>query len=108
MPRVAASAHGSNWHALIHFATIPMSFEFPHWGEQVSTSALPRSYIAAQLLVRLPEAFLLLLVVSFIYAAAAAARLMRDTFATWRLDRAGALRAAVMTLARARAILTVC
>ena len=94
--------------ALIHFATIPMSFEFPHWGEQVSTSALPRSYIAAQLLVRLPEAFLLLLVVSFIYAAAAAARLTRDTFATWRLDRAGALRAAVMTLARARAILTVC
>jgi NAD(P)-dependent dehydrogenase (short-subunit alcohol dehydrogenase family) len=54
--------------ALVHFATIPMSFEFPHWGGQISTSALPISYIPAQLLARLPEAFLVLLAVAFIHA----------------------------------------
>jgi hypothetical protein len=94
--------------ALVHFATIPMSFEFPHWGGQVSTDALPRSYIPAQLLVRLPDAFLLLLVVACIYVIASAARLARDTVATWRLDRAAALRASMLTLARARPMLIVC
>jgi hypothetical protein len=46
--------------ALVHFATIPMSYEFPHWGERIRTDALPFSYVPAQLLARLPEAFLLL------------------------------------------------
>lgn len=94
--------------ALVHFATIPMSFEFPHWGGQVSTSALPVSYIPAQLLARLPEAFLVLLAVAFIHGVAAAARLARDAAVTWRVDRGAGLRAGLLTLARARAILVVC
>ncbi len=94
--------------ALVHFATIPISFEFPHWGERVWTSALPLSYLPAQLLVRLPEAFLVLLVVAFVYALAATASLARDAAAKWRVDRGAGLRAAALTLARARAILTVC
>jgi hypothetical protein len=94
--------------ALVHFATIPMSFEFPHWGEQVSTSALPVSYIPAQLLARLPEAFLILLAVGFIHGIAVAASLVRDAVATWRVEGGAGLRAAVLTLARARAILIVC
>jgi hypothetical protein len=94
--------------ALVHFATIPMSFEFPHWGGQVSTSALPVSYIPAQLLARLPEAFLVLLAVAFIHGVAAAARLARDAAVTWRVDRGAGLRARLLTLARARAILVVC
>ncbi len=94
--------------ALVHFAAIPMSFEFPHWGGQVSTSALPVSYIPAQLLARLPEAFLVLLAVAFIHGVAAAARLARDAAVTWRVDRGAGLRAGLLTLARARAILVVC
>ena len=93
--------------ALVHFATIPMSFEFPHWGEQVSTSALPASYIPAQLLARLPEAFLILLAVGFIHGIAVAASLVRDAVVTWRVEGGAGLRAAVLTLARARAILIV-
>jgi hypothetical protein len=94
--------------ALTHFATIPMTFEFPHWGERISTDALPRSYIAGQLLARLPEAFLLLLAVAVIHAVAAAAISARETAAKWRLDRGAGLRTAALTLARERAILVVC
>jgi hypothetical protein len=94
--------------ALVHFATIPMSFEFPHWGGQVSTSALPVSYIPAQLLARLPEAFLILLAVAFIYGIPAAVSLVRDAAATWRIEGGAGLRAAALTLARARAVLIVC
>jgi hypothetical protein len=94
--------------ALVHFATIPVSFEFTHWGEQISTSTLPLSYIPAQLLFRLPEAFLVLLAIACIHAIAAAARLARDVVRkspSWAGTR---LRAAVLTIARERAMLTVC
>jgi hypothetical protein len=94
--------------ALVHFATIPMSFEFPHWGGQVSTSALPVSYIPAQLLARLPEVFLILLAVAFIHGIPAAVSLVRDATATWRIEGGAGLRAAALTLARARAVLIVC
>jgi hypothetical protein len=94
--------------ALIHFATIPVSFEFAHWGKQISTSALPPSYIAAQLLVRLPEAFLVLLAVACVHATAAAARLARDAVAKAHIEGRGLWRAAVLTLARERAMVTVC
>ena len=94
--------------ALIHFATIPVSFEFAHWGKQISTSALPPSYIAAQLLVRLPEAFLVLLAVACVHAIAAAARLARDAVAKAHIEGRGLWRAAVLTLARERAMVTVC
>jgi hypothetical protein len=43
--------------ALVHFATIPMSYEFPSWGQRLWTDALPWSYIPDQLLARLPGAF---------------------------------------------------
>jgi hypothetical protein len=94
--------------ALVHFADIPMSFEFTHWGEQISTSALPRSYIPAQLLVRLPEAFLVLLAVACLRGVAAAVGLAREAVARSRMERGTGLRAAGLTLARQRAIVTVC
>jgi hypothetical protein len=94
--------------ALVHFANIPMAFEFPHWGRRISTSALPASYVPGQLLARLPEAFLLLLVVAFVSAVRTGAVCARDTIAGWRLDSRAGLRAAAMTLARRRAILVVC
>jgi len=94
--------------ALVHFATIPMAFDFPHWGEQIRTNALPRSYIPAQLLARLPEAFLLLLLCAAVYAVAIVAIGARDMAAQWRLDRAAALRSAASALADRRGVLLVC
>jgi hypothetical protein len=93
--------------ALVHFATIPTSFEFTHWGEEISTRALPRSYIPAQLLVRLPEVFLVLLALACLHALVAAARLAREAVAKSRAERGAGLRAATLTLARERAMLTV-
>ncbi|HEY6702728.1 MAG TPA: hypothetical protein VI010_01410, partial [Xanthobacteraceae bacterium] len=94
--------------ALVHFATIPASFEFVHWGKQISTSALPPSYVAAQLLVRLPEAFLALLAVACVHTIVAAARLARDAVAKAHIERRALWRMAVLTLARERAMITVC
>ena len=87
--------------ALVHFASIPMTFEFTHWGERVWTNSLPRSYIPNELLARLPEGFLFLLAVALIFAIPAAATVTRETAETWRqLDRTAALRAAALALAQ--------
>jgi hypothetical protein len=94
--------------ALVHFATIPMSFEFLHWGERIMTDALPRTYIPGQLLARLPDGFLLLLAAALVYAIAATAILGRDSAAKWRLDRGASLRSIALSLARARGALVVC
>jgi hypothetical protein len=93
--------------ALVHFATIPMSYEFPSWGQRLWTDALPWSYIPDQLLARLPGAFLFLLAVAFISAMVGAADLVRQIATAWRDDRIAGLRTAVMTVARARAGLVV-
>lgn len=47
--------------AFRHFGSIPMSYEFAHWGQRVRTDALPLAYVPEQLAARLPLAFLLLL-----------------------------------------------
>jgi hypothetical protein len=56
--------------AFMYFATIPASFPFTHWGEAVTTDALPRTYIPGQWLARLPEAFLALLGIDVFFAVA--------------------------------------
>jgi hypothetical protein len=94
--------------ALVHFATIPMSFEFWHWGGRVTTDALPRTYIPGELMARLPEGFLLLLAAALVHAIAATIALGRESTARWRQDRGAALRAAALRLARARGVLVVC
>jgi hypothetical protein len=116
--------------ALVHFANIPMAFEFPHWGERISTDALPHSYIVGQLLARLPEAFLLLLAVAGVRAVAALAALVRAALASEASGQRGHFisvraghspepgssaresgagwRAAALALARRRALLVVC
>jgi hypothetical protein len=95
--------------ALVHFANMPMAFEFWHWGEVITTDALPLTYIPAQLLARLPMVFLILLAVAFGYAIASAVMLARESAAKWRRDRAEGLRAAALTLVGgARGILVVC
>jgi hypothetical protein len=94
--------------AYTHFATIPMSYELQHWGQRVMTDDLPRTYIPAQLLARLPEAFLALLAVAVGYGIVAALILVRRTTAEWHTDRAAALRAAALTVGGARGVLVVC
>jgi len=47
--------------AYVHFATISAQFEFDHWGERLSTTSLPWSYIPEQWFARLPVGFLALL-----------------------------------------------
>jgi hypothetical protein len=94
--------------ALVHFATIPMTYEFSHWGERVWTSALPAFYIPGQLVARLPEAFLLLLAVAFIHAIAAGIVLAREAGATRRHERNASLRSAALMVARGRAIFVIC
>jgi hypothetical protein len=94
--------------ALVHFATIAVSFEFPHRGAQISTSALPPSYIPAQLLFRLPEAFLLLLAIACIHAVVGAARLASDVLRKPPAELGPRRRAAMLTIARKRPMLTVC
>jgi hypothetical protein len=92
--------------ALTHFATIPMTYEFSHWGERIWTSELPASYIPGQLLARLPGAFLLLLAVACVYAIAAAVALARET--SRRCERGDGWRTAARTIARRRELLIVC
>jgi hypothetical protein len=94
--------------AYVHFTTIPLGFELPHWGRQIMTNDLPRSYIPAQLLARLSEAFLALLAIAFASAIVAAVAFVRETAARWQHDRRTGLRAAALMLGRERAILVVC
>jgi hypothetical protein len=94
--------------ALVHFATIPMSYEFLHWGERIMTDALPRTYIPGQLLARLPDGFLLLLAAALVHAIAATVILGREAAAEWRVDRGASLRIVALALARARGVLILC
>ncbi len=94
--------------ALVHFATIPMTYEFSHWGERIWTSELPRSYIPGQLLARLPEGFLVLLAVALVSGIAGAVVSAREAAAQWRRDRGAGLRAAALMLTRERGAIIVC
>jgi len=95
------------WTAFVHFANIPMTFTFQHWGEELTTSELPRSYIPEQFLARLPEAFLVLLVVGFVLALATALVFVRATLTRWRRDGIAGLRAPALVLARSRGTLLI-
>src|SRR6185503_19138577 len=63
--------------AFRHFGSIPMSYEFSHWGERVRTDALPLGYVPEQLAARLPEIFLLLLAVAAASGVTGALKLAR-------------------------------
>jgi len=94
--------------ALVHFANMPMVFEFSHWGGRITTDALPLTYIPAQLLARLPGVFLVLLAVVVGYGVASTIVLARESTAKWRLGHDAGLRAAALALGRARGVLVVC
>jgi hypothetical protein len=88
--------------AFLYFANHPGSFEFPHWGGMVRTTALPWSYVPAQLLVRLPEGFLLLLGVAALSAIGSVVAVLRLGLAPSSQPRLSRLKEAVLVMARAR------
>ncbi len=93
--------------ALAHFASIPMVYEFSHWGERIWTNALPWSFIAGQFAARLPEAFLLLLLIAC-FTAPSSLRCSRAVSpAGGVFDPRTGWHAAALSLARRRAILVV-
>ena len=84
------------------FANHPNAFEMPVWGMTVLTTALPWWYVPGQLLARLPEGFLLLLMAGILSAAAAAVGFLCAAIGAFAKRRAGRLRSAALLLARSR------
>ena len=72
-----------------HFGTIPMSYEFSHWGERVRTDALPIFYIPEQFAARLPDVFLVLLIIACIAGLISLAALTRQLLAANAGHRGG-------------------
>jgi hypothetical protein len=88
--------------AFLYFANHPGSFEFQHWGGMVRTTALPWPYVPAQLLVRLPEAFVLLLGMAVLSAIGSVLAILRLGLAPASQPRLSRLKEAVMVMTRAR------
>jgi hypothetical protein len=84
------------------FANHPNSFEMPVWGRMVLTTALPWWYVPGQLLARLPEGFLLLLMAGILPAFALAFGFLRATIGALAQRRARRLRSAALLLGRSR------
>jgi len=93
--------------AYTHFTHNRLSFDFPHWGEIIWTDALPWSYIPGQLLARLPEGFLVLLVLALVLAVATAARFIGACIGRMRQGGITKLKAPALVLTRARGTLLV-
>jgi len=91
--------------AFAHFANIGLDFPIWHWGQRLSTAALPWTYVPGELLARLPTAFIALLAVAAVCGGAKAFRfLVACANDMQREGRAGML-AALSVLARNRAML---
>ena len=93
--------------AYAFFAKIPTEFEFAHWGESVTTTALPWSYIPEQWLARFPIGFLAALVAAVCFGIANAVRTLRLGFDRWQRSGAAGLSEPLLDMARSRSILLV-
>src|SRR5205823_735878 len=90
-----------------YFTHSRMAFEFPHWGEIIRTDALPWSYIPVQLLARLPELFLALLLLALLLGAATTARFINVCSRSLRERGVEGLKAPALLLARTRGTLLI-
>lgn len=90
-----------------HFATIPMAYEFSHWGERVRTDSLPLFYIPEQFAARLPDVFIFLLSVAAVGGAIRGVTLVRKFVAVARTGRRAGRRALAIMIADYKAILIV-
>jgi hypothetical protein len=84
------------------FANHPNSFEMSFWGMRIFTTALPWWYVPGQLVARLPEGFLLLLMIGILAGLAAAFGLLRATIAASARRGATSLRVVALFVARSR------
>ncbi len=84
------------------FANHPNAFEMPVWGVTVLTTDLPWWYVPAQLLARLPEGFLLLLLAGILAASASASGFCYATIAAMVRRSPRRVRGAAWWLARSR------
>jgi hypothetical protein len=93
--------------ALVHFGKVPLDMEFPHWGEELRTTALPWSYIPEQWFARLPVGFLGLLLLATLFGCGMALWFARASLLRLRRAGAGGLRRPLLLLARSRRIILV-
>lgn len=93
--------------AYLHFAEIKLPMQFPSWGRELSTGALPWHYIPEQLLARLPELFILLLIVALVAGLTRLATLIRKSIARYLRKGICGLAAPALWLARSRGLLVV-
>lgn len=93
--------------AYTHFAKIQLVMDFPSWGRDLSTTALPWHYIAEQLLARLPELFIVLLLVAFGAGLTNFVNLVRKSAARYARTGIAGLKAPILWLARSRGLLVV-
>lgn len=84
--------------AYSHFAQIRLPIRFPSWGRELSTDNLPWHYVSEQLLARLPELFVVLLLVAFAAGLIQLVRVAR-LLPRWRV--------ALLEITQARSILVV-
>src|SRR5258708_28556222 len=90
-----------------HFATLDTSFEFENWGRRTFTDNVPAWYIPGQLLARLPEGFLALLLLGMAVWIGAAGSWTRATLGALRRSGVLGLRPVAAELAGSRAVLVV-
>ncbi|HLH91552.1 MAG TPA: hypothetical protein VKX28_24130 [Xanthobacteraceae bacterium] len=93
--------------AYAHFAAMTTEFAFAHWGHSVVTTHLPRTYIPAQWLARLPIGFLALLAVAVALGLAAALKWLRPGLAGWWRGEWTDVSGPLLSLARSRNALLV-
>jgi hypothetical protein len=85
--------------ALARFSNVDLDFPFPHWGHAVSSASLPWSYVIGQLLARLPEGLIVLLVIAIGLAVA--------DVRTFLVACAKDPKAALLRMAQARGLMVV-
>ncbi|OKO69928.1 hypothetical protein [Bradyrhizobium sp. NAS96.2] len=90
-----------------HFGTLDTSFEFQNWGRLTFTDNVPAWYIPGQLVARLPEGFLALLLLGMAVWIGAAGSWIRATFGALRRSGVVGLRPVAAELAGSRAVLVV-
>jgi hypothetical protein len=90
-----------------HFAMLDTSFEFQNWGQRTFTDKLPTWYIPGQLLARLPEGFLALLLIGMAVWIGAAGAWTRAALGSLRRSGIAGLRPVAAELAGSRTVLVI-
>ncbi|MEK9280868.1 MULTISPECIES: hypothetical protein [unclassified Bradyrhizobium] len=90
-----------------HFETLDTSFDFQNWGRRTFTENVPAWYIPGQLLARLPEGFLVLLLLGMAVWIGAAASWIRAALGALHRSGIAGLRPVAAELAASRAVLVV-